>query len=29
MPFYQKGDVPIRYEEAGSGFPPLVIPAAG
>jgi hypothetical protein len=21
MPFYEKGDVRIRYEEAGSGFP--------
>ena len=21
MPFYDKGDVRIRYEEAGSGFP--------
>ena len=28
MPFYQKGDVRIRYEETGSGFPLLVIPAA-
>ena len=26
MPFYQKGDVRIHYEEAGSGFPLLVIP---
>ena len=26
MPFYQKGDVRIRYEEAGSGFPLLVTP---
>ena len=24
MPFYDKGDVRIRYEEAGSGFPLLV-----
>ena len=27
MPFYEKGDIRIRYEEAGSGFPswsPLV-----
>jgi hypothetical protein len=26
MPFYDKGDVRIRYEEAGSGFPLLVTP---
>jgi hypothetical protein len=26
MPFYQKGDVRIRYEETGSGFPLLVTP---
>ena len=26
MPFYQKGDVRIRYEEVGSGFPLLVTP---
>ena len=26
MPFYHKGDVRIRYEEAGSGFPLLVTP---
>ena len=25
MPFYAKGDVRIRYEEAGSGFPLLVM----
>ncbi len=29
MPFYEKGDVRIRYEEVGSGFPLLVTPAAG
>jgi hypothetical protein len=29
MPFYTKGDVRIRYEEAGSGFPLLVTPPAG
>src|SRR6201981_2268496 len=29
MPFYQKGDVRIRYEEAGSGFPLLVTPGGG
>jgi hypothetical protein len=29
MPFYQRGDVCIRYEETGSGFPLLVIPGGG
>jgi len=29
MPFYEKGNVRIHYEAAGSGFPLLVIPAAG
>ena len=29
MPFYQKGDVRIRYEEQGSGFPLLVTPGGG
>jgi pimeloyl-ACP methyl ester carboxylesterase len=29
MPFYQKGDIRIRYEEAGSGFPLLVTPGGG
>jgi hypothetical protein len=29
MPFYERGDVRIRYEEAGSGFPLLVMPGAG
>jgi pimeloyl-ACP methyl ester carboxylesterase len=29
MPLYQKGDVRIYYEEAGSGFPLLVIPGGG
>ena len=29
MPFYQKGDVRIHYEETGSGFPLLVIPGGG
>jgi len=29
MPFYQKGEVRIRYEEAGSGFPLLVTPGGG
>ena len=29
MPFYEKGNVRIRYEEAGKGFPLLVIPGGG
>jgi pimeloyl-ACP methyl ester carboxylesterase len=29
MPFNAKGDVRIRYEEAGSGFPLLVMPGGG
>jgi pimeloyl-ACP methyl ester carboxylesterase len=29
MPFYQKGAVRIRYEEAGSGFPLLLIAGGG
>ncbi len=29
MPFYEKGDVRIHYEEAGSGFPLMVIPGGG
>jgi len=29
MPTYQHGEVTIRYEEAGSGFPLLVIPGGG
>src|SRR3979490_1955226 len=29
MPFYDKGDVRIHYEEAGSGFPLLLIPGGG
>ena len=29
MPFYEKGDVRIHYEEAGTGFPLLVIPGGG
>ncbi len=29
MPFYEKGDVRIRYEEAGSGFPLMLIPGGG
>ena len=26
MPFYEKGETRIHYEEAGFGFPLLVIP---
>lgn len=29
MPFYEKGSTRIYYEEAGSGFPMLVIPGGG
>ena len=29
MPFYDKGNVRIRYEETGSGFPLLVTPGGG
>jgi pimeloyl-ACP methyl ester carboxylesterase len=29
MPFYEKGNVRIHYEEAGSGFPLLVTPGGG
>ena len=29
MPFYERGDVHIHYEEAGSGFPLLLIPGGG
>ena len=29
MPFYEKGKVSIYYEEAGSGFPLLVVPGGG
>jgi pimeloyl-ACP methyl ester carboxylesterase len=29
MPFYEKGDVRIHYEEVGAGFPLLIIPGGG
>ena len=29
MPFYEKGDVRIRYETVGTGFPLLVTPGGG
>jgi pimeloyl-ACP methyl ester carboxylesterase len=29
MPFYERGDVRIRYEEAGRGFPLLCVPGGG
>jgi pimeloyl-ACP methyl ester carboxylesterase len=29
MPFYERGQVRIHYEEAGSGFPLLLIPGGG
>jgi pimeloyl-ACP methyl ester carboxylesterase len=29
MPYYERGPVRIRYEEAGSGFPVLVTPGGG
>ena len=29
MPFHTEGDIRIRYEEAGSGFPLLLIPGGG
>ena len=29
MPFFQRGDTRISYEEAGSGFPLMVIPGGG
>ena len=29
MPFYERGDARIYYEEAGSGFPLMVIPGGG
>ena len=29
MSFYEKGTVRIQYEEAGSGFPLLLVPGGG
>ena len=29
MPFYEKGDIRIRYEETGNGFPLLLVPGGG
>jgi len=29
MPFYERGQVRIHYEDVGSGFPLLVIPGGG
>ena len=29
MSFYEKGEIRIHYEEAGSGFPLLIIPGGG
>ena len=29
MPFYERGAVRIHYEEAGKGFPLLIIPGGG
>ncbi|MEO8443304.1 MAG: alpha/beta hydrolase, partial [Betaproteobacteria bacterium] len=29
MPFYEKGEVRIHYQEAGSGFPLLIISGGG
>jgi pimeloyl-ACP methyl ester carboxylesterase len=29
MPFYERGDVRIHYEDTGSGFPLLIIPGGG
>jgi pimeloyl-ACP methyl ester carboxylesterase len=29
MPFYEKGDVRIHYQEAGAGYPLLILPGGG
>ena len=29
MPFYERGNVRIHYEEVGSGFPLMIIPGGG
>ena len=29
MPFYERGPVRVHYEEAGSGFPLMIIPGGG
>jgi len=29
MPFYERGNVRIRYQETGSGFPLLIVPGGG
>lgn len=29
MSFYEKGQIRIHYEEAGAGFPLLIIPGGG
>ncbi len=29
MPFYERGDVRLHYEEVGSGFPLMIIPGGG
>jgi pimeloyl-ACP methyl ester carboxylesterase len=29
MPFYERGNVRIHYEEAGAGFPLMIIPGGG
>lgn len=29
MPFYERGNVRVHYEETGSGFPLLILPGGG
>ena len=29
MPFYERGNVRIHYEEVGSGFPLMIVPGGG